>query len=936
MTSALRRSRTLLAPEVIQSSGMDCGPAALKCLLEGFGIPVSYGRLREACQTDVDGSSIDTLEEVANALGLEAEQVMVPADHVLRPEASLLPAMLVVRLPSGITHFVVVWRQWGGLVQVMDPGAGRRWVPAKRLLQDIYLHSQSVPASDWREWAGSEDFAGVLRSRLKEAGANPEPLLARARNEESWRGLAVLDAACRAAQSMIRAGTLRKGREASRLIERFCACPDLLPPPYWSVQEIPTPAPTNGPETYIPSDAAPREGDVAQPSTQELDDTGETGGSGEEEEGREQIRFRGAALLKVKGNRATAAQRPEPESPDLAAALREPPARPGRELLKLLRADGVVTPGVVGLALLLAAGGVLLEALLFRGLFDMAGELKTSGQRMAAMVALLTFLLLLAVFELPLVSSLLRFGRGLELRLRQAFLDKIPKLGDRYFQSRLKSDMADRSHMLHRVRQMPNLGGQLLRNGFELALTAAGIVWIDPQALWLAVVAAAAALLVPLSLQPAVTERDLRLRSHAAALSRFYLDALLGLVPVRAHGAERAVRNEQRGLLGEWARAGLELQRIAVSMEAAQFILGFSLAGWLLVSHLQRQQEAGAALLLVYWALNLPVIGQEIALISWQYPAYRNITLRLMEPLTAPESGGAEVSSRPAGGEERPAMAAAEAPAVGTAASPTLGASLRLESVTVQASGHAILQEVSLDIVPGTHVAIVGPSGAGKSSLTGILLGWHRAASGEVWVDGEPLTACVERLRRETAWVDPSVQLWNASFLSNLTYGNTLDGRLRLGQVMDAAELRGVVEKLPEGMGTPLGEGGALVSGGEGQRVRLGRALLRPSARLVILDEPFRGLDRRQRREMLVRAREFWRDSTLLCITHDVSETLTFERVLVLESGRIVEDGRPARLALEEGSRFRALLDAERHVQETIWTGDHWRRVRLEGGRVHG
>ena len=59
---------------------MDCGPAALKCLLEGFGIPVSYGRLREACQTEVDGTSIDTLEVVAGQLGLAAEQVMLPAD----------------------------------------------------------------------------------------------------------------------------------------------------------------------------------------------------------------------------------------------------------------------------------------------------------------------------------------------------------------------------------------------------------------------------------------------------------------------------------------------------------------------------------------------------------------------------------------------------------------------------------------------------------------------------------------------------------------------------------------------------------------------------------------------------------------------------------------------------------------------------------------
>src|SRR5207253_1085535 len=108
--------RRWMVPEVVQTSAMDCGPASLKSLLEGFGIPVSYGRLREACQTDVDGSSIDTMEEIAVQLGLEAEQVMVPVDHLLLPQSRSLPGIVVVRLPNGFTHFVVIWRVHGPLV----------------------------------------------------------------------------------------------------------------------------------------------------------------------------------------------------------------------------------------------------------------------------------------------------------------------------------------------------------------------------------------------------------------------------------------------------------------------------------------------------------------------------------------------------------------------------------------------------------------------------------------------------------------------------------------------------------------------------------------------------------------------------------------------------------------------------------------------------
>ncbi len=98
-----RGTRRRIVPEIVQTSAMDCGPAALKSLLEGFGIRASYGRLREACQTHLDGTSIDTIEEVAKQLGLDPEQVMVPVDHLMLPEARCLPAMVVVRLPGGDT-----------------------------------------------------------------------------------------------------------------------------------------------------------------------------------------------------------------------------------------------------------------------------------------------------------------------------------------------------------------------------------------------------------------------------------------------------------------------------------------------------------------------------------------------------------------------------------------------------------------------------------------------------------------------------------------------------------------------------------------------------------------------------------------------------------------------------------------------------------------
>src|SRR5262245_2368198 len=131
---------------------MDCGPASLKCLLEGFRVPVSYGRLREACQTDVDGTSIDTIEEIGKSLGLECEQVMIPLDHLSLREVEMFPAIVVVRLPSGFTHFVVAWRRAGSFVQLMDPMRGRYWTSQARFLRDVYVHTAPVPATAFSEW----------------------------------------------------------------------------------------------------------------------------------------------------------------------------------------------------------------------------------------------------------------------------------------------------------------------------------------------------------------------------------------------------------------------------------------------------------------------------------------------------------------------------------------------------------------------------------------------------------------------------------------------------------------------------------------------------------------------------------------------------------------------------------------------------------------
>jgi ATP-binding cassette subfamily B protein len=880
--------RRYFAPEVIQTSAMDCGPASLKCLLEGFGVQVSYGRLREACQTDVDGTSIDVMEEVAKQLGLDAEQTMIPLDHLLLAEADAFPGILVVKNPDGNVHFVVAWRRLGNLVQVMDPASGRRWIAARDLLAKTFVHALPVPAEAWREWAGTPAFLDALRVRMRKVGAlaKSNALLDAAARDPSWRSLAALDAATRLTEALAQSDAVDRGSEGARVLASLFE---------EALREI-----GEGTlETCIPKmfwSAGPVKPD---------------------DEGNERVLLRGAVLVRARGV-ATQVEEGEAEkpplSPELAAALHERPTGVLGEVVRHLRRDGLLTPSLVAGATIAAGCAAALEALVLRGLFGVSIHLGRWEHRLAALVALAAFFALSLGVELPIASQTLRIGRRLELRLRAAFLAKLPRLNDRYFSSRPASDMAHRAHMIQSLRVLPQLGARILRASADLVIASIGLVWIDPRSWPYVLVAAATCFALPLASMRAQRERDARVRAFEGSLMRFYLDALLGLVPLRTHGAARSIRREHESMLGELRRAFLGLHSLATGTDALNALVSAAMAVGLLVQYLARGGEPAGALLLVYWALSLPTTGADLAAALRQYPQLRNTTERLLEPLGALEDTAGEAEG------ERAASAGGDA------------AEIQFVDVAVRAAGKTILEGVNLTIDAGSHVAIVGSSGAGKSSLCGLLLGWHRAASGEVKVDGAPLRGeRIERLREKTAWVDPAIQLWNRSLLENIEYGNS-DPATRLAHVLDSADVVRLLERLPDGLQTRLGDGGALVSGGEGQRVRLARAMMRERSRLVVLDEPFRGLDREKRRELLARARRAWSKATLLCVTHDVGETLEFPRVLVIDEGRVVEDGDPRALAADASSRYRALLDSERVVRRDLWRGKPWRRLELRAG----
>jgi ATP-binding cassette subfamily B protein len=907
-----RARRYILAPEVVQTSSMDCGPASLKCLLEGFGIPISYARLQEACQTDLDGTSINVIEQVAKRLGLLAEQIMIPVDHLTLSAAHALPALVVTRHTNNMLHFLVVWRRHGPFIQVMDPAKGRRWLPTTDFLKEIYVHAHTVPGPAWRQWAGSAEFLDTVNERLVSLGVSRhvrQRLAADATLDPDVNGLATLDAATRMVTSLVHSRAVRRGGEAGRLLRALvdrahddpAAARRLIPPTYWSVQPVPSERPrVEGP---APSER-PR---VA----------GNDGG---------QLRFRGAVLVRVRGRSVAASRRDTPIdsvelghlSRDLVTAVKEPRHHPVKEVIARVCADGALAPAAIAGAVVLSAVTVLIEILLLRGFLEIGFALGVPQYRVGAMAALLVFVVALLLLDLVVGGGVLRLGRHLETRLRTALLDKLPHLGERYFQSRLISDMVSRAHALTALHGCPDLAARVIRSTTQLTLTALALAWLDPPSAPIAAAAAVLTLVIPLATGRTLAERDLRARTHAVAMSRFYLDCLLGLVPARTHGAERSLRRGHELLAVEWARSSLHLLRGAIAIEGIQSLAGYCLAAWLVVDYTARGGSPGGTLLLIYWALSLPALGRELAIGVQRCAAQRNVLARALEPLGAPDETAA---------------AETRVPLANSRATPS-GVAITFNRATVVVAGRPILHDITLAVEAGQHVAIVGRSGAGKSSLVGTLLGWNRPSAGAVLVDDQCLDEkTLANLRRHTAWVDPGIQLWNRSLFDNLRYGEPYGPTGQLADVIQAAELEDVLEQLPDGLQSQLGEGGALTSGGEGQRVRFGRALMRRDVRLVLMDEPFRGLDRQRRRDLLARARAFWHDATMVCVTHDISETRAFDRVLVVDSGRIVEDGNPIELANARGSLYAKLLAAEKAVAE-LWSAPGWRRLRVQDGAV--
>lgn len=477
----------------------------------------------------------------------------------------------------------------------------------------------------------------------------------------------------------------------------------------------------------------------------------------------------------------------------------------------------------------------------------------------------------------------LRVFRHLQ-KLSPRFYAKTP-MGD--VLSRLNNDVSE----IQRIASDTVLS--LLTNVVFLVGTVAILLYLEPRLFFFSVS------LVPLAVwflrryRIRVTEKNLRVREKSANIGSFLVESFLGMRQTVASGQEGREAERFREKNDRFVRALLDRQLTNYLASGIPAVL------------------LSVSTLAVFLAGGYLVIRGSFTLGG--FVAFTAYQARLLGPISG--LMGLYLSLRAANASLERVFALLDEPVevsepAEPAVLPDVRGTVTLENVGLDYDREPVLREVSFTVVPGRVTAVVGPSGVGKSTLADLLLRRIDPDRGRILFDGVDIkTLRLDDLRRHVAIVEQETFLWNTTVEENLRYGRP---EASSKDVEGAARLAGIhdfILSLPQGYLTRVGERGLQLSSGQRQRIAIARALLQ-DAEVLVLDEATSALDGETEAAIVEALVPLARHRTTIVFSHRLALVEKADRVLVLEGGRVVQEGTAGSLSSESGT-FRRLFAPE-------------------------
>jgi len=215
-----------------------------------------------------------------------------------------------------------------------------------------------------------------------------------------------------------------------------------------------------------------------------------------------------------------------------------------------------------------------------------------------------------------------------------------------------------------------------------------------------------------------------------------------------------------------------------------------------------------------------------------------------------------------------------------------------------------LFADFNLKIAPGEKIGLVGRSGSGKSTLIKLLSRYYDVQGGQICIDGQDIREVTqESLRKNIALIPQDPSLFNRTIMENIRYGNLQAGDEEVFEAARKAYIHDYILTLPQGYQSKVGERGVMLSGGERQRIAIARAILK-NAPVLVLDEATSALDSESEHYIQEALRDLMKGKTVIAIAHRLSTLKEMNKIVVMEKGKIVEEGSHATLLRKKGAYY--------------------------------